>query len=175
MGSPLFPVLADLYMEKMETNIKVQDTGNHIKFWKRYVDDIFALISREGDPEAILAQANSISDTVKFMLENEREGSLAFLDVKITKSKSKLVTPVYRNSTDSGRYLHYKSNHPRSVKVGVAACLLKNAESHCGTEKAQKEERKTVITTLKKNGYPHTVFNELPRKENRKKMETRNE
>jgi hypothetical protein len=26
MGSPLSPVLADLYMEKMETNIKVQDT-----------------------------------------------------------------------------------------------------------------------------------------------------
>jgi hypothetical protein len=32
MGSPLSPVLADLYMEKMETNIKVQNTGNHIKF-----------------------------------------------------------------------------------------------------------------------------------------------
>jgi hypothetical protein len=76
---------------------------------------------------------------------------------------------VYRKATDSGRYLHYKSNHPRSVKVGVAACLFKRAESHCGTEKAQKEERKTVITTLKNNGYPYTVFNELLRKENRRK------
>jgi hypothetical protein len=54
MGSPLSPVLADLYMEKMETNIKDQYTGNHIRFWKRYVDDIFAIISSEVDPEAIL-------------------------------------------------------------------------------------------------------------------------
>jgi hypothetical protein len=51
------------------------------------VDDIFAIISREY-PEAILAQANTISDTVKFTLEKEREGSLAFLDVKITKNRS---------------------------------------------------------------------------------------
>jgi hypothetical protein len=92
MGSPLSLVLAELYMEKMQTNIKVQKTGNHMKFWKRYVDDIVAIISIEGDPEAILAQANTISDTVKFTLENEREGSLAFLDVKITKNRSKLVT-----------------------------------------------------------------------------------
>jgi hypothetical protein len=72
MKSSLSPVLADLCMEKMDTNIKNQDTGNHIRFWKRYVDDIFAIIGREGDPEAALAQANTISDTVKFMLEKER-------------------------------------------------------------------------------------------------------
>jgi hypothetical protein len=35
--------------------------------------------------------------------------------------------------------------------------------------KSKKEERKTVITTLKNNGYTHTVFNELLRKENRRK------
>jgi hypothetical protein len=133
------------------------------------VDDIFAIISREGDPEAILAQANTISDTVKFTLEKQREGSLAFLDVKITKNRSKLITSVYRKAIDSGRYLHYKSNHPRSVKVGVAACLLERAESHCGTEKAKKEERKRVIKTLKNNGYQNTVFNELLMKEKRRK------
>jgi hypothetical protein len=87
MGSPLSPVLVDLYMETIKANIKVQDTGNHFMFWKRYVDDIFAIISREGDPEAIIAQANTILDTVKFTLEKEREGSLAFLDVKITKNE----------------------------------------------------------------------------------------
>jgi hypothetical protein len=71
MGSPLSPVLADLYMEKMGANIKVEDTGNHNNFWKRCVDDIFIIISRERDPEAILAQANTISDTVKFTLEKK--------------------------------------------------------------------------------------------------------
>jgi hypothetical protein len=86
-----------------------------------------------------------------------------------------LVTSVYRKATDSGRYLHHKSNHPRLVKVGVAACLLKRAESHCGTEKAKKEERKTVLTTLKNYGHTNTVFHNLLRKEKEEKTQTRNE
>jgi hypothetical protein len=43
MGSPLSLILADLYMEKVEREI--MDKGKEkIKFWKRYVDDVFAII-----------------------------------------------------------------------------------------------------------------------------------
>jgi hypothetical protein len=44
IGSPLSPILADLYMERMEQKIKNEDTQDWIKFWRRYVDDIFAVI-----------------------------------------------------------------------------------------------------------------------------------
>jgi hypothetical protein len=57
-----------------------------------------------------------------------------------------------RKATDSGRYLHYASNHPRSVKVGVAVCLLKRA--HFENKKEKEIERQLVVTTLKKNRYP---------------------
>ena len=130
MGSPLSPILADIFMESMEEIIMTRDTDNCIKFWRRYVDDIFAIIKKEGEPEHILENINKISDTVKFTLEKERDGCLPFLDVNIIRDENTLHTTVYRKKTDSGRYLNYQSNHPRSVKVGVASSLLRRAETH---------------------------------------------
>jgi hypothetical protein len=78
-----------------------------IKFWKMCVDDVFAIIQGNSDPEVILHQANSISLTVKFTLEQEKDGSLPFLDIVITRRENQLETSVYRKKTDSGRYLHY--------------------------------------------------------------------
>jgi hypothetical protein len=61
MGSPLSPILAYIFMEKIEETIKKEDKENHIKFWKRYVDDVFAIITKGGNPEEILLHANKIS------------------------------------------------------------------------------------------------------------------
>jgi hypothetical protein len=153
MGSPLPPILADLFMEKIEETIKKDHKENHIKFWKRYVDDAFAIIT-EGNPEEILLHANNISRTVKFTLEKEKDGCLPFLDVQITQQGERLLTTVYRKKTDSGRYLHYESNHPRSVKVGVAACLLNCSRTHCSQLGDRRKEQEKVKSTLRSNGYP---------------------
>jgi hypothetical protein len=120
-------------MENMEREIMDQGKGK-IKFWKRYVYDVFAIIQGAGDPEEILHQANSISLTVKFTLEQENNGSLPFLDIVITRRENQLETSVYRKKTGSGRYLHYDYNHPRNVKVGVTNCLLNRETRHCSTQ-----------------------------------------
>jgi hypothetical protein len=59
-------------MERIEKRIREEDTEGVIKFWKCYVDDVFAIISTRGNPTVILEQANSISATVKLTLERER-------------------------------------------------------------------------------------------------------
>jgi hypothetical protein len=158
MGSPLSPILADLYMERMEQRIKHEDTQGCIKFWRRYVDDNFAVIRRGGDPLVILERFNRISETVKLILEREKNNCLPFLDVKIMRKYDKLTTSVYRKATDSGRYLHFKSNHPRPVKVGVASCLLQRAETHCNEEQEKQKEISHVKSTLTNNGYPKNVL-----------------
>jgi hypothetical protein len=88
-----------------KTEREIMDKGKEkIKFWKRYVDDVFAIIRGDGDPDEILHQANSISLTVKFTLEQEKDGSLPFLDIVITRRENKLENSVYRKKTDSGSY-----------------------------------------------------------------------
>jgi hypothetical protein len=61
----------------------------------------------------------------------------------------KLTTSVYRKATESGRYLHFKSKHPTSVKVGFASCLLQRAETHCNEEQGKQREIAHVESTLK--------------------------
>jgi hypothetical protein len=85
----------------MET-IKKGDKENHIMFWKRYVDDVFAIISKEGNPEEILLLANNIFRTVKFTLGNEKDGYLPFLEVQITRQGERLITSVYRKKQAPG-------------------------------------------------------------------------
>jgi hypothetical protein len=94
MDSPLSSILADLYMERMEQGIKTEDTQGWIKFWRRYVDDICAVIRRGGDPLVILERSNRISETVKLTLEREKNNFLPFLDGKIMRKDDKLTTSV---------------------------------------------------------------------------------
>jgi hypothetical protein len=57
--------------------------------------------------------------------------------------------------------MHFKSNHPRSVKIGVASCLLQRAETHCNEEQEKKQEVAHVKSTLKNNGYLKNVFGDV--------------
>ena len=43
MGSPLGPILANVFMVELE-NTLVPRLHQHIKKWRRYVDDTFAML-----------------------------------------------------------------------------------------------------------------------------------
>ena len=62
-------------------------------------------------------------------MELEREGSLPFLDTKVTRlADGKLDITVYRKKTHTDRYLHFDSHHPRHVKRGTVSYLIDNRE-----------------------------------------------
>jgi hypothetical protein len=138
-----------------------------IKFWKRYVDEKFDIISTRRNPPMILERANSISATNKLTLKREKNGFLPFFDVKIVRECDKLNKSVSKKATDSGRYLKFTSNYPRSVKVGVASCLLVRVETHCNNEESKSKGIKHIRTTLKNKSYPSSVFREIERKTNK--------
>ena len=74
MGSSLSPILANLYMEYFETCLvpNIHIDGLKITCYKRYVDDIFALIKCKEfhKVEEFLRIMNSQEETIKFTLEN---------------------------------------------------------------------------------------------------------
>ncbi|XP_024874672.1 uncharacterized protein LOC112456404 [Temnothorax curvispinosus] len=117
MGSPLSPILADMVMEDLEKHC-IQRLSFRISFFKRYVDDIFAVVPESGIGE-LLDSFNNYHDRLKFTYEMESNGKLSFLDTTVIREGGSLLTNWFRKPTFSGRYINYFSNHPMKYKINI--------------------------------------------------------
>ena len=67
---------------------------------------------------------NSLEPTIKFTIEMEQEGSLPFLDTRVTRnSDGSLTTTVFTQKTHLDWYLDFDSHHPQAHNVAVAQTL----------------------------------------------------
>jgi hypothetical protein len=73
MGSPLSPILADLFMEELEQKgLPTYNNGSRV--WWRYVDDAFLIWNmNSGDIEEFHNHMNSLNRAIKFTKETEEE------------------------------------------------------------------------------------------------------
>lgn len=155
MGSPLSPILAEIFMIEMENNIL--PSLSSVRLWVRMVDDVFAII-RKRKLEEILKIINNYDSDLSFTYEEETNDSLNFLDVTIMKDRNgSLRRKVYRKKTHSNRYLDWNSFHHRSQKIGVIDSLVMRGVRVCSDEFLS-EELSLIKTTLNKNGYPIPIL-----------------
>jgi len=129
MGSPVSPVIADIFMEHLEN--KAFSSMDAPRVWKRFVDDILAVV-KKNQVQELLIHLNSQHSNIAFTMEEEVAGSLPFMDVRFTRqSQGKLMREVYRKPTATDRFLNYSSHHANSVKSGVIQSPEKiRRESH---------------------------------------------
>ncbi|KFD62316.1 hypothetical protein M514_08664 [Trichuris suis] len=149
------PVLAELFMEHLEeTAFEGTDNPWAPRLFKRYVDDIFAIV-KKGQEEALLEHLNSIfPGQIAFTIEKELDNKVPFLDVLVHRRGVCLRTTVHRKPTHSDRYLHFSSHHPISVKRGVVTGMVDRAVIICDPEFLNSELHH-IATALQKNGYSH--------------------
>ena len=97
MGSPVSPIIANLYMEEFEaTAIRTAPTPPPPS---RYVNDTFVMIY-EYFVNEFTEHLNSIDENIKFTTEPEMEGKLPFLDSCTTlNDNGSLDLTVYRKPT----------------------------------------------------------------------------
>ena len=97
MGSPLGPALANIFMCSFE-NKWLRDCHNNFKpvFYRRYVDDIFALFSSPDHADKFKEYLSSKHPNINFSIEKEKDSCLPFLDVNIFRENEKFATNVYR-------------------------------------------------------------------------------
>ena len=155
MGSPLSPIVANIFMEEFETSA-LQQATHQPKLWLRYVDDTFIIWQHSKQQlDNFFQHLNNQHSNIKFTMETEDQGSLPFLDVHITKATdSHLTHQVYRKPTHTDRYLHYRSFHHPSVLQSVSSTLIKQAHDLSDKQHLQQELQhiKSTLTTI--NGYP---------------------
>jgi hypothetical protein len=81
MGSPLSPVIANIYVEDYE-KAALESAPLKPRCWFRYVDDTFIIWQHGPDKLTdFLHHLNSIHQSIQFTMETESEGHLSFLDL----------------------------------------------------------------------------------------------
>ena len=103
MGSPLAPVLANLFMGHHEKLWLENFQCSKILFYRRYVDDSFCLFHSDHDALIFFDCINSRHPNIRFTMEKELNRKLPFLDVLIDNSDTNsFLTRVYRKKTFTG-------------------------------------------------------------------------
>ena len=153
MGSPISPIVANLFMEDLEVQA-IQTSSTAPALWKRFVDDTFTIIKKE-DRNSFLQHVNSIHQNIKFTCEDIRDdGSMPFLDSLIThKEDGSLSTSVFRMPTLTDLYLQWDSHHTISSKYSVAGTLYHRAKTICSDPQLFQKEEGHLCQALKKCKY----------------------
>ena len=154
MGSPLSPVVANLFMENFEAT--ALDTATlKPKCWYRYVDDTFVIWPHGRENlYTFLKHINSLHNSIKFTMEVEdKNKTIAFLDIKIIRNHDgNLGHRVHRKTTHTDRYLNANSHHHPSQKHGLIKTLVTRARRIC-EEKFLGQEITHLTDSLQRNGY----------------------
>ena len=111
MGSPISPLIANLFMEEFE--VKALSSCPHPpSLWLRFVDDTFAITKAEHS-KPLLQHINNQDPHIQFTVEEpSQQYTLLFMDTLVTtQPNNTFTTSVYRKSIHTNQYLHWDSNH----------------------------------------------------------------
>ena len=140
MGSPVSPVVANIYMEMFEELALRMTPAPRI--WKRYVDDTFCVMEKE-DTQTFLDQLNSLHPTIQFTMELEEDGCLPFFDTLLTRrGDGRVNIGVYRKKTHSDWYLQLTPPCACQERSGL---LPFPPDKDCG-QRRERQERKESPT-----------------------------
>ena len=125
MGSPLAPVLANLFMGHHEMNW-LDTSPSEILFYRRYADDTFCMFHTESDALLCFDFINSRHPNIRFAMEAESDHKLAFLDTYIDNTGPTVATRTFRKKTFTGLYTCFSSFTSFSYKIGhfAVVCLV---------------------------------------------------
>ena len=98
MGSPLAPILENLFMGYHEDVWLSNYSDYVVLFYRRYVDYTFCLFHSEHDAMLFFNCLNSRHPNIKFTSETQINGKLPLLDVLVDNSTSPCTMSTFRKN-----------------------------------------------------------------------------
>ena len=127
MGGPASSTTVEIYMQAYERTA-ITTALHPPKVWERFVDDVYSILKRT-HLENLFHHINNLHQNIKFTMEEESNGELAFLDTLLKRNNGEISVLVYRKPTHTDQYLHFNSHHQTSCKESVVSSLFHRAYS----------------------------------------------
>ena len=94
---------AEIYMQAHERTA-ISTALHSPKVWNRFVDDVYSILKRTS-LENFFHHINNLHQNIKFTMEKEINGVLAFLHTLLKRNNGKISVLVYRKPTHTDQYL----------------------------------------------------------------------
>ena len=165
MGSPIAPVLANIFLNYHETNW-LNNCPINIKpvLYRRYMDDTFLLFKNESHVQPFLSYLNNQHTNIKFTCETEIDNKISFLDVKIHKTNSAFETELYRKPTYTGQTTNFNSFIPFLYKLNLIKILIYRAFHISSNYFYLDLEFKNITRILNRNGFKTSLIEKCIKK-----------
>ena len=95
MGGPAFSTTAEIYMQVYECTA-ITTALHPPKVWERFVGDVYSVLKRT-HLENFFHHINNLHQNIKFTMEEESNGELAFLATLLKWNNGKTSVLVYKN------------------------------------------------------------------------------
>ncbi|MEL6805021.1 MAG: GIY-YIG nuclease family protein, partial [Bacteroidota bacterium] len=158
------PLLANWFVSKIENQLLNDSSIKQPKFYRRYVDDVFAVFECQKDRDEFYKHLNCAHPNLQFTLENvdTTSNSLPFLDVEIAIDESATFsTRVYRKPTNTGVLLNFNAVAPTKWKKSIIKWFLKRAAAISSSHELFELEVNTIKDEFKRNGYPPKFIDDV--------------
>ena len=169
MGSPLSPLMADVFMDEFE---RTHIVGNsNIIYYYRYVDDI--IICWTGSRQELLdfvQNLNNCHNKIKFKLELEQNNSINFLDLTITREHCRHEFEIYRKPTYTNVVIPATSCHPWQHKLAAFHSYVNRLMTVPLSPQSFKKELHTIYSIALANGYSRQMVDSLVNKKVRREV-----
>ena len=150
MGVPASSTAIEIYMQAYECTA-ITMAQHPPKVWEQFVDDIYSILKLR-HLENFFHHINNLHQSIKFTMEGESNGELAFLVTLLKQNNGEISVLLYRKPTHTDQYLHYSSHHQTSCKESVVSSLFSRAYSIITNKDDLHKENAIIKQVLKENG-----------------------
>ena len=159
MRDPFCSTTAEIYMQAYERTVIT--AGLHPpKVWEQFVGDVYSIL-KWTHLENFFHHINNLHQNVKFTMEEESNGELAFLDTLLKRNNGEISVLVYRKPTHTDQYLHYSSHHQTSCKESAVSSLFNRAYSIITNKGDLQKENARIKQVLKENAYQESIISKF--------------
>lgn len=157
MGSPLSPLMADIFMDYFENKYFVGQP--HILYYYRYVDDIIMCWTgtlRQID--IFVRKINNLHPKIKFTLELEVDKALNFLDLTVSRIDNRHDFQIYRKPTYTDVTIPESSCHPFQHKLAAYRSFIHRLMSVPLSQDNYNKELSVIYYIAESNGYNRNMI-----------------